>query len=105
MPISSSPIEYVAQYNEEVASAFQALRKAAVKGPLDETTCELIVTASLAVTGEEGSFKVHARRLAALGCQADAVRQAVLSTLGASTSFSHAVAALRWIDDVYSPAS
>lgn len=96
-----SPVEFVAQYNDGAANAFQALRKAVVQGPLDERTSELIVVGALATTGEEGSFKVHARRLRKMEVPAEELRQAVLVTLAASTTFSQAVAALRWVDDVY----
>lgn len=100
-----SPVDYVRQYNPAAADAFQALRAAAVMGPLDEQTYELIVIGALATTGEEGSFKVHARRLRKLDAPVEALRQAVLATLAASTTFSQAVAALHWIDDVFSEAS
>ena len=96
-----SPVEFVAQYNSDAAKAFQALRKAVVQGPLDERTSELIVIGALATAGEEGSFKVHARRLRKMAVPAEELRQAVLVTLAASTTFSQAVAALRWVDDVY----
>lgn len=96
-----NPVQYVAQYNEEAAAAFQALRKAAAAGPLDEHVYELIVVGALATTGEEGSFKVHARRLKAMGAPVEELRQAVLVTLGASTTFSQAVSALHWVEDVY----
>ncbi len=95
-----NPIQFVGQYNPEVAAAFQALRQAALKGPLDETTCELIVLGALANTGEEGSFKVHGRRLRKLGVAPEALRQAVMATVGASTTWSQIVAALRWVDDL-----
>lgn len=95
------PIPYVAQFNDGAAAAFQTLRKAVTAGPLDEHVCELIVVGALATTGEEGSFKVHARRLKTMGAPAEELRQAVLVTLGASTTFSQAVSALHWIDDIY----
>jgi len=101
MAAKLSPVDYVKQFNEQAAEAFQALRKAAVAGPLDESTYELIVIATLAATGEEGSFKVHARRLLNLNVSIEAVRQAVLTTLGASTTFSQVVSALHWIEAVY----
>ncbi len=96
-----NPVQFVTQYNPEVAEAFQALRKAVGKGPLDEHACELIVIGALATTGEEGSFKVHARRLRKMGAPAEELRQAVLVTLAASTTFSQVVSALRWVDDIY----
>lgn len=96
-----SPVETVRDYNPALADAFMALRKAAVTGPLDETACELIIVGALATTGEEASFRVHARRLRKLGVDAAALRQAVMSTLAATTSFAQVVAAIRWIDAIY----
>ena len=95
------PVDYVRQINEDAADAFQALRKAAIAGPLDVKTCEFVVIGALATPGEEGSFKVHARRLKKLGAPLGEVRQAVMSTLGASTAFSQVVSALKWADEVY----
>ena len=99
-----NPVQFVKQYNPAAAEAFQALRQAVVVGPLDERTCELIVIGALATAGEEGSFKVHARRLRAMDVPAEELRQAVMVTLAASTTFSQTVAALRWIDDIYAEA-
>lgn len=96
-----NPVQFVSQYNADAGAAFQQLRKAVMAGPLDEHACELIVIGALATTGEEGSFKVHARRLKTMGAPAEELRQAVLVTLGASTTFSLVVSALRWVDDVY----
>lgn len=95
------PVAFVAQINPNAAQAFQALRKAVMQGPLDEHACELIVIGALATSGEEGSFKVHARRLRSMGAPIDELRQAVLVTMAASTTFSQAVSALYWVDDVY----
>lgn len=99
-----TPVEYLRQINPALADAFGALRKAAVAGPLDEKTYELVVVGALATCGEEGSFKVHARRLRKLGASAEEVRQAVMATLAASTTFSQVVAALHWVDDVFAEA-
>jgi len=96
-----NPVQFVTQYNADAAAAFQQLRKAVTVGPLDEHACELIVIGALATAGEEGSLKVHARRLRAMGAPVEELRQAVLVTLAASTTFSQTVAALRWVDDVY----
>lgn len=95
-----TPVEFVRQYNPDLADSFGALRRAAVQGPLDEATYELIIIAALATVGEEGSFKVHARRLRKLGVAPEALRQAVTATLAASASFGKVVAALRWIDAI-----
>ncbi|HTJ95704.1 MAG TPA: carboxymuconolactone decarboxylase family protein [Pararobbsia sp.] len=95
-----TPVEYLRSINPAAADAFVALRHAAAAGPLDEHMCELVVLGTLAVTGQEGSFKVHAKRVIATGGDPAAIRQAVLATLGATTTFSQVVTALKWIDDV-----
>ena len=105
MAAKLSPVDYVRQYNPALAEGFQALRKAAVAGPLDERTCELIVLGSLVNTGEEGSFKVHGRRLVKLGVSSEALRQAVMATAAASTTWSQVVTALRWVDDLAAEAA
>ncbi len=104
MTAKLSPVEYVRQHNAAAADAFTVLRKAVVAGPLDEKTCELIVIGALATSGEEGSLKVHARRLRALGTPVEEVRQAAMVTLAASTTFSQLVNGLRYIDEVYAEA-
>ena len=94
-------LEYVRQFSADAAVAFQSLRKAVVgAGPLDLHTCELIVLGGLVSRGSEVSFKVHARRLLQDGVDIAALRQAVLVTLAASTTFSQMVDGLRWLDDV-----
>ena len=100
MAAKLSPIDYVRQYNPTLAESFQALRKAALAGPLDETACELVVLGALVNTGEESSFKVHGRRLQKLGVPVDALRQAVMVTTAASTTWSQVVTALHWVDEL-----
>jgi alkylhydroperoxidase/carboxymuconolactone decarboxylase family protein YurZ len=95
-----TPVEYLRLHNAAAADAFVALRNAAVSGPLDAHTCELVVLGSLVVTGNEGSFKVHARRLLRDGVAADALRQAAMVTMAATTTFGQVIAALKWIDAV-----
>ena len=98
-----SPLDYLKQFSPQTGTAFQALRKAALaSGPLDAHTCELIALGGLVTAGSESSFKLHARRLLKEGVSADAVRQAVLVTLGASTTLTQVAAGLRWIDAVAS---
>jgi 4-carboxymuconolactone decarboxylase len=96
-----SPVEYLRTHSADTADAFQALRKAVMaSGPLDEKTCELITLGALVTCESEGSFKTHARRLKREGVSLAAMRQAVLVTFAASTTFSQVSAGLRWIDDV-----
>ena len=103
---SLSPVEYLRTHSAETAEAFQALRKAVMaSGPLDEMTCELIALGALVTAESEGSFKTHARRLKREGVPPAAMRQAVLVTFGASTTFSQVGAGLRWVDDVVAETS
>lgn len=96
-----SNIAYLGQINPGAGEAFAALRRAVLGvGPLDEQACELITLGAFATTGEEASFKLHARRLLALKADPAALRQAVLVTFAATTTFSQVIAALRWIDDL-----
>lgn len=96
-----NPIQFLTSIDKASGEAFAELRKAAMNsGPLDERTCELIVTSSFAAAGQEDSFKIHAKRLLALGTTVAEIRQAVLVTLGATTIFSQVVTALKWIDEV-----
>jgi hypothetical protein len=53
-------------------------------------------------SGGESSFKVHARRLLKEGVAVEALRQAVLVTLGASTTLGQVISGLRWVDAVLS---
>jgi len=94
-----NPVEYLKRYSGASAEAFQALRKAVrTAGPLDAHTCELITLGALVTSGSEASFKTHARRLLKDGVTLDALRQAVLVTFAASTTFSQVIDGLRWID-------
>jgi alkylhydroperoxidase/carboxymuconolactone decarboxylase family protein YurZ len=96
-----TPVDYLAQFSPEAAQSFQSLRKAVSgAGPLDANTCELIALGAFATIGSENSFKTHARRLLKEGVSADAIRQAVLVTFAATTTFSSVIAALHWVDDL-----
>lgn len=98
---SLSPVEYLRQHSADAAAAFQALRKAVMtSGPLDANTCELITLGALVTCGSEASFKTHARRLKRAGVPLPALRQAVLVTFGASTTFEQVSAGLHWLDDI-----
>lgn len=101
-----SPIDYLKRFSAEAGGAFQALRKAVIDaGPLDRHTCELIVLGALVTSGGEGSFKIHARRLLKDGVPPEALRQAVLVTLGASTTLAQVISGLGWIDAVVDESS
>ncbi len=96
-----TPVEYLAQFSPEASRSFQALRKAVMEsGPLDRNTCELVTLGAFATVGNEASFKTHARRLLKEDVPVAALRQAVMVTLAATSTFGDVIAALRWIDDV-----
>ncbi len=96
-----TPVEVLAGVSPEASRAFQELRKAVLSaGPLDHPTCELIVLGAMVTAGNEASFKTHARRLVKEGVAPAALRQAVLVTFAATTTFSAVIAGLRWVDDV-----
>jgi alkylhydroperoxidase/carboxymuconolactone decarboxylase family protein YurZ len=96
-----SPIDYLKAISGETGNAFQALRKAVMQaGPLDQHTCELIALGGLVTSGSEQSFKTHARRLLRAGVSSAALRQAVLVTFGASTTFSQALDGLKWVEQL-----
>ena len=96
-----TPVEQLAKASPGAAAAFQDLRKAVLAaGPLDHHTCELIVLGAMVTTRNEASFKTHARRLLKEKMAPDALRQAVLVTFGATTTFTDVIAGLRWVEDV-----
>jgi alkylhydroperoxidase/carboxymuconolactone decarboxylase family protein YurZ len=100
-PAGLTPVEYLKHLSADTAEAFQALRKAVLAaGPLDAHTCELIALGALVTTGNEASFKTHARRLLKEGVSAEALRHAVLVTFGATTTFSQISDGLHWVEDV-----
>ena len=105
MIVSSSPkltpVEYLAQFSPQASRAFQELRKAVQQsGPLDLHTCELITLGALVTARNEASFKIHARRLLKENVAVETLRQAVMVTFAATTTFTDVVAGLRWIDEV-----
>lgn len=96
-----SPLDYLKHFSADTGNAFQALRKSVVAaGPLDAHTCELIALGGLVTSGSEQSFKTHGRRLLRDGVTAAALRQAVLVTLGASTTFNQAIDGLKWVEQL-----
>ncbi len=83
------------------ADAFSKLRAAVSEsGPLDSHTVELIIIGGLVTAGNERSFRTHATRLLKDKVAPEALRQAVLVTLGASASFNHVINALEWLDEL-----
>lgn len=96
-----TPVEQLAAASPGAAKAFQDLRNSVLAaGPLDNHTCELIVLGAMVTAGTEASFKTHARRLLKDKVAPEALRQAVLVTFGATTTFSGVMAGVRWVDEV-----
>lgn len=69
-------------------------------GPLDQTTCELIVISGLALLGYEDAFKTHSRRLIEAGTSRKAAEHAVLVTLCSTSTLFQVARAIQWLDDV-----
>jgi 4-carboxymuconolactone decarboxylase len=92
------PSTILRKYNAEAGTHFRAMREALVKaGPLDAKTCELIIIASFATVGFEGSFKSHALRALMAGIPKNEIEHAVLVTLGATAALATVTNALGWI--------
>ncbi|KAB2881626.1 MAG: hypothetical protein F9K38_09705 [Pseudorhodoplanes sp.] len=99
--LSNSPSIQLRAVNKEAGESFRAMRQAVMSaGPLDGRTCELIVLSSLASTGLELSFKVHALKARKAGIDKAALQHAVLVTLGAATVIMRITEALRWLEEV-----
>ena len=94
------PSEYVGNISREAAASFRDLRSALVKsGPLDSTTCELIVVSGFAVQGFEDAFKSHSARLLQSSTPKETIQQAVLVTLGTTAAVFQVARALQWLDE------
>lgn len=99
---SQPPSEWLGKVSPEARDDYRALRlKLASTGPLDAATCELVNVVGFAILGYEPSFKTHAKRLIDAGMSREALQQAVVSTLGATTVLYQVALALTWIEDLY----
>jgi alkylhydroperoxidase/carboxymuconolactone decarboxylase family protein YurZ len=95
------PSGYLHAASPDAGVAFRALRDALLAaGPLDKTTCELVVIAGLATAGYEDSFKIHSRRLLDAEVPSAALRHAVLVTLAATSTAFQVARALQWLDEL-----
>jgi len=99
---TKTPTVRIGEVNDKAIELYKAMREELLtSGPLDRSTCEIIVTTGFAVLGYELSFKVHTRRLISMNVPKAAVQHAVLATMGATTVIFQTAQALRWIDEVY----
>jgi alkylhydroperoxidase/carboxymuconolactone decarboxylase family protein YurZ len=97
-----SPSGQLRRSNATVGSAFRSFRETArTAGPLDEQTVELILMAGFSAAGHQEPFKNHAMRALEAGVAKEALQQAVMVTLGATSVLPAVANALRWIDEVY----
>lgn len=95
------PSDYVRLESETAWEHFRGLRTAVMEsGPLDSTTCELIMISGFGVAGYEDSFKVHSRRLLDGGVPMAALKQAVLVTLGGTAAVFQVARALQWLNEL-----
>ena len=95
------PSEYVRAVSDSAWENFVGLRGALLAtGPLDSTTCELILISGFAINGHEDSFKLHSRKLLESNVPLAAIKQAVLVTLGATAVIFEVARAMQWIDEL-----
>jgi alkylhydroperoxidase/carboxymuconolactone decarboxylase family protein YurZ len=96
-----TPSAYLSEASPEAGVAFRNLRNAVMKsGPLDATTCELVLIGSFALLGYERSFKIHGLRLLKQGVAPEALRQVALVLLAATASMFTVTEAMRWVDEI-----
>lgn len=96
------PSDYLRAVSPEIAEPFFRMRDAAKnRGPLDQTTYELILLTGLAILNHEEVFKVHATRAKALGISKQALQHAMLVMLGSTLTIQGVTRSLRWIDTIY----
>ena len=101
-PLNPTPTTRLAEVSPEGADTFRKLREQMLQsGPLDNTTCELIVVSGFAQLGWESSFKIHARRLVRANVAKAVLQHAVMAPLGATTVVYQVALALKWIDELY----
>ncbi len=74
-------------------------KAAAVSGPLDEKTSQLIQIAAAASIRSEGAVHSHARRALKAGAKSEDIYHAII-LLTSTIGFPAVSAALSWIDDV-----
>jgi alkylhydroperoxidase/carboxymuconolactone decarboxylase family protein YurZ len=90
----------LADHHPEIWKAYAALGEACAKaGPLTERERRLVKLALAIGAGSEGAVHSHARRGAADGIDAAALRQVALLAIG-TLGLPNAVAASTWIEDV-----
>ena len=118
-PLNPTPTTRLAEVSPEGADSFRKLREQMLQaGPLDNTTCELIVIsevgrlfrASLPVTsngmlsllsiGDDVCVPVPLRLVRANVAKA-VLQHAVMAPLGATTVVYQVALALKWIDELY----
>jgi alkylhydroperoxidase/carboxymuconolactone decarboxylase family protein YurZ len=96
-----TPSERLRSTNPAVSAAFQTFRDTArAAGPLDHGTVELILLAGFSVVGQQEPFKNHAMRALRSGVAKEALQQAVMVTLGATSILPAVANSLRWIEEV-----
>lgn len=101
--VDSSPT-LLKKLKPDIGVHYAGMREAAFKsGPLEKTTCQLIMLGAFVAAGYEMAFRNHTKWLKESGIPKAAVEQAVLVTLGSTTDVNQIGPALSWIEDVYGP--
>lgn len=98
--VTPLPSDVLRSIDASAADGFQALRVAVRDaGPIDEATRELVLLAAFTTSGNEVAVRAHTERALGLGVSEEALRHAVLLTLGASTTLIQTVNALKWVQE------
>lgn len=98
--VAPLPSDILRSIDANAADGFQALRVAVRDaGPIDEATRELVLIAAFATADNEIAVRAHTERALGLGVAEDALRHAVLLTLGATTTLIQTVNGLKWIQE------
>lgn len=101
--VDSSPT-LLKKLQPALGAHYAAMREAAFKsGPLEKTTCQLIMLGAFVSAGYEMAFRNHAKWLRESGIPKAVAVQAVLVTLGSTSDVNQVGPALSWIEDVYGP--
>jgi len=94
------PSARLKEWSPGTGKAFREMRDAMeADGPLDKEARELVMLTGFAVLGFEMPFKIHAVRSLKAGIAKDAIKQAVLLTIGAHISMFEGTRALSWLEE------
>lgn len=100
-PLPAHPLDIVANASAETATGFKALSAGITcAGPRDFKTLEYILLGAFVATGFDDAIKLHAHRLLEAGESKEAVRQAIMTPLGATATMVDVSRALAWFEEI-----